>query len=134
LLSTKSTIRYLPPNGTAGFERKTVSGKSRSPFPPARINARTFGCAIQPSPFLIPSTYLHIYSLSMSVEKSIKRTKMSRQKEGRGEADSFPWIMKIRFLQLRFYHLQTYSDSVIISINTTCNAGWTSEALSTGFI
>src|SRR5262245_12146771 len=36
LLSTKSTIRYLPPKGTAGLARSLVSGYSRVPFPPAR--------------------------------------------------------------------------------------------------
>src|SRR4030042_5133200 len=48
LLRTKSTILYLPPNGTDGFERNAVNGKSLSPLPPARTNARTFGCAIAP--------------------------------------------------------------------------------------
>src|SRR3954469_23236144 len=40
--STKSMIRYLPPNGTAGFERARVSGSSRVPLPPAMTNARTW--------------------------------------------------------------------------------------------
>src|SRR5947209_20093688 len=35
LLSTKSMMRYLPPNGTAGLARSFVSGYSRVPFPPA---------------------------------------------------------------------------------------------------
>jgi hypothetical protein len=48
LLKTKSTIRYLPPKGTDGFERKAVRGKSLSPFPPASTNARVFGYAITP--------------------------------------------------------------------------------------
>jgi hypothetical protein len=48
LLKTKSTIRYLPPKGTDGFERKAVRGKSLSPFPPASTNARVFGYAIIP--------------------------------------------------------------------------------------
>src|SRR4051812_9603189 len=38
--STKSMMRYLPPNGTAGFERSAVSGSSRVPLPPAMTNAR----------------------------------------------------------------------------------------------
>src|ERR1700680_3617177 len=36
---TKSTIRYLPPNGTAGLARSRVSGCSRVPCPPAIISA-----------------------------------------------------------------------------------------------
>src|SRR6185312_16102332 len=39
LLRTKSTMRYFPPNGTAGFARSCVSGNSRFPFPPASTNA-----------------------------------------------------------------------------------------------
>src|ERR1044071_1342190 len=35
LLSTKSMMRYFPPNGTAGLARSLVSGYSRVPFPPA---------------------------------------------------------------------------------------------------
>src|ERR1051325_5943679 len=40
---TKSTMRWRPPNGTAGFERSRVSGWRRSPLPPAMIIARTRG-------------------------------------------------------------------------------------------
>src|SRR6266481_231304 len=35
LESVKSMMRYMPPNGTAGFARFLVSGYSRSPWPPA---------------------------------------------------------------------------------------------------
>src|SRR5687768_6145949 len=38
-----STSRYLPPSGTAGFERWSVSGDRRVPAPPPRITARIFG-------------------------------------------------------------------------------------------
>src|SRR5215208_8517659 len=38
-----STRRYLPPSGTAGFERSIVSGDRRVPAPPPRITARMFG-------------------------------------------------------------------------------------------
>ena len=38
LLSVKSMIRYLPPNGTAGFARWAVSGYRREPTPPARMS------------------------------------------------------------------------------------------------
>src|SRR3990172_2581854 len=34
-------MRYLPPKGTAGLLRSRVSGKSRSPLPPARMKAST---------------------------------------------------------------------------------------------
>src|SRR5271156_1796827 len=37
--STKSMMRYLPPNGTAGFARSRVNGCSRVPCPPAIISA-----------------------------------------------------------------------------------------------
>src|SRR2546422_4293729 len=43
LLSTKSAIRYLLPNGTAGLLRSFVNGWSRSPLPPARMRPRTRG-------------------------------------------------------------------------------------------
>src|SRR5579872_360623 len=43
LLSTKSTIRYLLPNGTAGLLRSFVSGYRRSPLPPARMTPRMRG-------------------------------------------------------------------------------------------
>src|SRR5947208_4818862 len=43
LLSTKSAMRYLLPNGTAGLLRSVVSGKSRSPLPPARMRPRMRG-------------------------------------------------------------------------------------------
>src|ERR1017187_4076307 len=35
LLNTKSMIRYLPQNGTAGLARSLVSGDRRGPLPPA---------------------------------------------------------------------------------------------------
>src|SRR3970040_1188444 len=38
---TKSMMRYLPPNGTAGFARSLVNGKRRSPRPPAKTTPRT---------------------------------------------------------------------------------------------
>src|SRR5262249_36843077 len=41
LLNTKSMIRYLPPNGTAGLARSFVRGYSRVPLPPARTIPRT---------------------------------------------------------------------------------------------
>ena len=40
LLIGTSIRRYLPPIGTAGFERCCVSGKSRAPWPPPRMSAR----------------------------------------------------------------------------------------------
>src|SRR6476661_4280341 len=46
--SVKSMIRYLPPNGTAGFARSAERIESRSPSPPARMTAIvrfTSGCA-----------------------------------------------------------------------------------------
>src|ERR1041385_4017373 len=42
LESVKSMIRYAPPNGTAGLGVSLVSGKRRSPAPPAKRIARTF--------------------------------------------------------------------------------------------
>jgi hypothetical protein len=39
LLSGISTMRYLPPSGTAGFERSSVSGNSRLPSPPPMMMA-----------------------------------------------------------------------------------------------
>ena len=36
-----STNRYLPANGTAGFERSSVSGNSRVPWPPPMTTANT---------------------------------------------------------------------------------------------
>src|SRR6266705_4667785 len=38
-----STRRYLPPSGTAGFDRCAVSGNRRLPAPPPRITANRFG-------------------------------------------------------------------------------------------
>src|SRR5665811_575019 len=40
LLSAKSMIRYLPPNGTAGLARFSERIERRAPSPPARITAR----------------------------------------------------------------------------------------------
>src|SRR5687768_3458594 len=37
----KSTIRYIPPNGTAGLARSRVSGSSRVPLPPANRTVST---------------------------------------------------------------------------------------------
>src|SRR5438093_11541081 len=39
LLIGISTMRYLPPSGTAGFERSFVSGKRRVPAPPPMMMA-----------------------------------------------------------------------------------------------
>src|ERR687895_321017 len=39
---TKSMIRYLPPNGTAGLARSLVKRKSRSPLPPASTTPKTY--------------------------------------------------------------------------------------------
>ena len=41
LLMGMSISLYLPPIGTAGLERMSVSGKSRFPRPPPRMMART---------------------------------------------------------------------------------------------
>ena len=41
LLMGMSMRRYLPPIGTAGFERCSVSGNSRVPWPPPRMRAST---------------------------------------------------------------------------------------------
>src|SRR5882762_2580157 len=41
LLIGMSISRYLPPIGTAGFDRCWVSGKSRLPCPPPRMSAST---------------------------------------------------------------------------------------------
>src|SRR5215216_4722081 len=41
--SAISTSRYLPPSGTAGFDRCCVRGKRRLPAPPPRITASSFG-------------------------------------------------------------------------------------------
>ena len=41
LLIGMSINRYLPPIGTAGFDRRSVSGKSRVPRPPPRMIAST---------------------------------------------------------------------------------------------
>ena len=41
LLIGMSIRRYLPPIGTAGFDRCCVSGKRRVPWPPPRMIART---------------------------------------------------------------------------------------------
>src|SRR5919112_2709145 len=38
-----STSLYLPPSGTAGFERCKVSGDSRVPAPPPSMTASMFG-------------------------------------------------------------------------------------------
>src|SRR5215204_3673854 len=43
--SAISTSRYLPPSGTAGFDRCCVSGKRRLPAPPPRITAKSLGLA-----------------------------------------------------------------------------------------
>src|SRR3569832_2231533 len=50
LLSTKSTMRYRPPKGTAGFERSAVRGCMRLPSPHAMINAKIRDTAITRSP------------------------------------------------------------------------------------
>src|SRR5262245_51298840 len=41
LLIGMSISRYLPPNGTAGFDRMWVSGNSLVPRPPPRISVST---------------------------------------------------------------------------------------------
>src|SRR5678816_3497030 len=41
LLIGTSINLYLPPNGTAGFDRSWVRGKRRFPAPPARMIERT---------------------------------------------------------------------------------------------
>src|SRR3989442_7167832 len=40
LESEKSSRRYVPPKGTAGFARSAVRGNSRLPSPPARTIVR----------------------------------------------------------------------------------------------
>src|SRR6185295_9229034 len=46
LLIGMSIRRYLPPIGTAGFDRLSVSGNSRVPRPPPRMIATTSSIAI----------------------------------------------------------------------------------------
>src|SRR5262245_16312691 len=41
---TKSTMRYLPPKGTAGLARSRVRGYRRVPLPPARTRPSTRSC------------------------------------------------------------------------------------------
>src|SRR5262249_43284725 len=41
----KSTMRYIPPNGTAGLARSRVRGPRRLPLPPARRMVSTFSMA-----------------------------------------------------------------------------------------
>ena len=48
--SAKSISRYMPPNGTAGFARSSVSGASRFPSPPARTIVSTCGAAMVSPP------------------------------------------------------------------------------------
>src|SRR5437667_3151309 len=43
LLSAKSMIRYLPPNGTPGLARTWDRIERRSPSPPARMSVSTDG-------------------------------------------------------------------------------------------
>src|SRR6185436_3547080 len=43
--SAISTSRYLPPSGTAGFDRCCVSGNRRLPAPPPRMTANSLGFA-----------------------------------------------------------------------------------------
>src|SRR3954451_10820378 len=54
LLSAKSTSRYTPPWGTAGFARSAVRGMSRLPSPPARTTAMTFFGAAMAGPYGVP--------------------------------------------------------------------------------
>src|SRR5436190_10909715 len=42
LVSVKSTMRYLPPKGTAGLARSAVNGCNREPAPPARRIVRVW--------------------------------------------------------------------------------------------
>jgi hypothetical protein len=48
LLSVKSMSRYLPPNGTAAFDRSPVKGRSLSPTPPAITITNTFSIFFGP--------------------------------------------------------------------------------------
>ena len=43
----KSTIRYIPPNGTAGFARSRVRGSSRVPLPPANRMVSTLSIMVR---------------------------------------------------------------------------------------
>src|SRR5229473_125563 len=52
--STKSMMRYLPANGTAGLARLAVSTPRREPSPPARIAARVFMGGSSESPVPAP--------------------------------------------------------------------------------
>ena len=56
LLMGTSINRYLPANGTAGFDRFWVRGNSRVPRPPPIINPKTS--------FIIIATYIPIKGFS----------------------------------------------------------------------
>src|SRR5580658_4991953 len=56
LLRAKAMTRYLPPNGTAGFARSSVSGNSRLPIPPARTNVTTLGFIFLALRLAVPKT------------------------------------------------------------------------------
>src|SRR5438874_1772648 len=48
LESVKSSMRYFPANGTAGFARRSVRTPSRCPSPPARMTARVLTAVLRP--------------------------------------------------------------------------------------
>src|SRR5829696_8964159 len=71
--SAMSTRRYLPPSGTAGFERCCVSGKRRLPAPPPRITASSLELAgiFQNQIFVLSALFLP--STKHKVQSSISR-------------------------------------------------------------
>src|SRR5687767_11241387 len=93
-LTGTSMSRYLPPIGTAGFERVAVSGKRRAPWPPPRMMAsvslgtagrryfcRGSGANARPS----PSTLTALDTLGATLSVPARRSALARRRvEGSG--------------------------------------------------
>src|SRR5579862_8200514 len=89
--SAKSTRRYTPPNGTAGFARSSVSGASRVPAPPASTIPRTRGSALMPvPPVLDPEANAAPSSSPGEPRHAVKDLKLRANKPGHPERVRVP--------------------------------------------
>src|SRR5215208_5465946 len=74
-----SMSRYLPPSGTAGFERNSVSGDRRVPAPPPRITARMFGL-FGAMAHTFPVLFGKLFDVSIDAKRRAFQARAAREK------------------------------------------------------
>ena len=118
LLSTKSMIRYFPPNGTAGLLRRFVKRRSRLPRPPA---------------ITIPSTFIQVLCLARVNVNSVgrHRPRWNRTEEPQGNLSTVKrWTWERRNPEQHDKQAENSRTSVFLVTSTLYRRENTAVAIS----